>query len=891
VIGKTISHYEVTAKIGEGGMGEVYRARDTKLGRDVAIKVLPAAFSADAERLRRFEQEAQAAGALNHPNILVIFHIGTHESAPYIVSELLEGETLRERMAGAALPQRKAIDYGLQTARGLAAAHAKGIVHRDLKPENLFVTNDGRVKILDFGLAKLTGTGDGTQSQTEAPTRKVNTDPGVVMGTMGYMSPEQLKGQRADHRSDIFSFGAILYEMLSGKRAFRGESMAETMSAILREDPPDLSESNKTISPALERVVHHCLEKNPEERFHSASDLAFAIESLSGMATSSGQTMTDGTIATKRGELVGMSRLFDDARLAWIVAGVFLVALVTALGLALFYFRQPSPESQVTRLSIDLPKGASASRLNVPLLALSPDGRRLVFTAVDSAGKRQLLLRPLDSFSSQPLAGTDGAYWPFWSPDGRYIAFFVDNKLKKLNTGTGVVESICQAPRGFGGDWNRNGIILFSDGLVLSRVNSAGGNAEVATELDPSHGETSHVFPSFLPDGKHYLLRIVGRESDGIYVGSLDSKERKLLIPLTRDGANGTRAFYSPQGYILYAINRTTLLGQAFDPVRLEVQGEPFRIDENVIVTGGGSARFTVSANGVLAFIQGGEGDTVQLTWCDRSGKRLNQAGPAAPWTEFSLSPDERFAAVIRRDPSNYNSLWLLDLVKSATSRFVTEGDNFTPVWSPDSKQIVFSSVRNALPKLYLKPLAGNVPEERLLESDYCFPTSWSPDGRSLIYWTSAPQTSRDLWLLPLSGDRKPQPLLQTKATEQSGRVSPDGNWLAYESDESGGSEVYVTQFPQPARSWRISTNGGAQPRWRGDGKELFFVAGNKLMATSVGSGAEFQAGTPQPLFEIEGVNYAPTKDGQRFLVSVVTEKAPAPPINVVLNWTAGLKR
>jgi len=702
------------------------------------------------------------------------------------------------------------------------------------------------------------------------------------------MSPEQLKGQPADHRSDIFSFGAILYEMLSGKRAFRGDSMAETMSAILREDPPDLSETNRTVSPALERLVRHCLEKNPEERFHSARDLAFAIESLSGAATSSGQTET---LTAPGRETAGMSRLFRNARLAWIVAAVFLVALVTALALALLYSRQPPPESQVTRLSIDLPKGASASFLNIPLLALSPDGRRLVFTAVDPAGKGQLWLRPLDSFSSQPLAGTDGAYWPFWSPDGRYIAFFADHKLKKLDTGTGVVESICQAAIAVGGDWNRDGVILFSDETVLLRVNAAGGNPEVVTELNAANGETEHVFPSFLPDGKHYLVRIFGRERDGIYVGSLDSKERKLLIPLSRDSANATRAFYAPPGYILYAINRTTLLGQAFDPVRLEVQGEPFRIAENVIVTGGGSARFTVSANGVLAFIQGGEGDTVQLTWCDRSGKRLSQAGPAASWTEVSLSPDERFAAVIRREPSNYHSLWLVDLVQSATSRFVTEGDNFTPVWSPDSKQIVFSSVRNALPKLYLKPLAGNVPEEKLLESDYCFPTSWSPDGRSLIYWTSAPQTSRDLWLLPLSGDRKPQPLLQTKARELYGRVSPDGNWLAYVSDESGSNEVYVTQFPQPARSWRISTSGGTNPYWRGDGKELFFVSGNKLMVVSVSSGTEFQAGTPQPLFEIDGTNYAPSKDGQRFLVSVVTEKAPAPPINVVLNWTAGLKQ
>src|SRR5438552_7310347 len=607
----TISNYKVVSAIGAGGMGEVYRARDTKLGRDVAIKVLPAGFSENSDRLRRFEQEAQAAGALNHPNILVIHHIGIHDGAPYIVSELLEGETLRDRMAGSALPQRKVLDYALQIARGLAAAHEKGIVHRDIKPDNVFITNDGRVKILDFGLAKLTSATDGT-SQTEVPTRKVNTDPGTVMGTMGYMSPEQLKGQPADHRSDIFSFGAILYEMLSGKRAFRGDSMAETMSAILREDPPDLSETNKTISPALERLMRHCLEKNPEERFHSARDLAFAIESLSGATNRSGHTVTNVTSETNRREIAGMSRLFGNARLAWIVAAVFLVALVTALALA--YWRQPSPESQITRFSISLPKGTNAGGFMAPVLALSPDGRRLVFEATDASGKRQLWLRLLDSFSSQPLAGTDDASFPFWSPDGGYIAFFADNKLKKLDTGTGVIETVCQTVRGPGGDWNRNGIILFSNGTVLSRVNAAGGNPEVITEINAAHGETDHVFPFFLPDGKHYLFRIAGRETAGVYVGSLDSRERKLLIPLSPESVISTRVAFAPPDYVLYAINRTTLLAQTFDPVRLEVQGEPFRIAENVIVTGRGLARFTVSANGVLAFVQGGEADTVQLT-------------------------------------------------------------------------------------------------------------------------------------------------------------------------------------------------------------------------------------------------------------------------------------
>ena len=357
------------------------------------------------------------------------------------------------------------------------------------------------------------------------------------------------------------------------------------------------------------------------------------------------------------------------------------------------------------------------------------------------------------------------------------------------------------------------------------------------------------------------------------------------------DSSNTTRAVYVLPGYILYVLNRSTLLARAFDPDRLELQGEPFRVAENVFVNGGGNARFTVSANGVLAFIPGRLTD-VQPTWCDRHGKRLGVTGLAAPWVTFTLSPDERFVALNRDEPSRLFSIWLLDLTQGATTRFITEGGNLFPVWSPDGQQLAFGSARNSPTNLYRKPLAGNVQEERLLESPFMsFPTSWSPDGKFLIFWLQATETQRDIWLLPMTGTRKPQPLLQTKANEVAGQVSPDGNWLAYQSDESGSNEIYVTQFPQPARSWRISTSGGVVPNWRGDGKELYFVAGNKLMAVSVTGGTEFQSGTPQPLFEIEGVNYAPSKDGQRFLVSVVTEKAPPPPINVVLNWTADLKK
>jgi serine/threonine protein kinase/Tol biopolymer transport system component len=888
-----LSHYRIVAKLGAGGMGEVYRARDTRLDREVAIKVLPADFAKDADRLRRFEQEARATSALNHPNILTIYDLGQHDSAPYIVAELLDGEELRASLNEGPLPVRKVIEYAQQMASGLAAAHEKGVVHRDLKPENLFVTTDGRIKILDFGLAKLTQPKLG-RVDTDAPTEMPQTEPGVVMGTVGYMSPEQVRGQDADHRSDIFSFGVILYEMLAGQRAFRGESMVETMNAILKEEPPELG--NKQISPQLERIVRRCLEKKPARRFQSTSDLSFALEALS-LPSGSHRTLALKALPEQEATKVGAA-LFRRAGLGWLVAAI---AVFGALLLALLHFRPSSPLLQITRFSIPLPKGTNTGRESAPVIALSPDGRRLAFSAEDTAGKRQLWLRPLDALAAQPLTGTEGAVYCFWSPDGRYLAFFADDKLKKLDLGSGVIETICQTERGAGrgGDWNRQGVILFNNGneTGLSRVNATGGKPEAVSELDASHGERMHLFPFFLPDGKHYLFENTGGDNRGIYVGSLDSKKGKLLIPLGTDVANSTQSVWAPPGFILYALNRNTLLAQAFDPDRLELKGEPFRVAENVLYTVNLKARFTVSASGVLAFVQGGETDTVQLTWRDRRGKQVGITGPPDFWTSFKLSPDERSAALSREEPHRLHALWMLDLVKGTTSRFVADGDNFSPVWSPDGKQLVYTSVRNGL-IFFLRPVAGNGQEESVfvVQRGGYRPSSWSPDGKYLIFRASVPETGLDLWLLPFS-DRKPRPLLETKFNEQHAQISPDGNWLAYQSDESGNNEVYVTKFPmnqsglQPARSWRISVGGGTNPDWRGDSKELYFVSGNKLMAVKVNGGAEFQAGTPQSLFEIEGTNYAPSKDGQRFLVSVVTEKAAAPPINVVLNWTAEVRK
>lgn len=577
---------------------------------------------------------------------------------------------------------------------------------------------------------------------------------------------------------------------------------------------------------------------------------------------------------------------FPRARLLWLV-----ISLLLALTAVLFYWRRPLPEVSITRFAIPLPKGTATLAAFAPVLALAPDGRRIVFSTYIAA-KRQLWLRPLDSFTTQLLAGTEGATFPFWSPDSRHLAFFADNKLKKLDVASGVIETICPAGLGLGGDWNREGVILFSngEGAALSRVNAAGGQPEAVTVL--AQGETNHNFPSFLPDGTHYLFQVHGGEKPGIYVGALDSQERKLLLPLSADSANSTRAVWASPGYILYALNRNMLLARAFDADRLELRGEPIRVAENVIVGGPGTGAFAVSANGTLAFIQYADADTVQLAWRDRAGNRLSAIGPAAPWTQFRLSPDERFAALQRGEQSRLSSLWLLDLTQGTTTRFISEGHNLFPVWAPESQRLAFGSARNAPPNVFLKSLAGNGLEERLLEARFqCDPSSWTPDGNAVIFTMIDPQTRRDIWLVPVSGDRKPQPVLQTKANEQGGRVSPDGNWLAYWSDESGGNELYVTQFPQPAHTRRISTSGGVNPFWRSDGKELYFLVGNKLMAVSINAGKELQSGTPQPLFDFEGFWYEPSQDGQRFLTFAVTEKAPPPPINMVLNWATEMKK
>ena len=892
----TIAQYTIVSKIGEGGMGEVWRARDTRLGRDVAIKFLPANFAANRDRLNRFEQEARATSALNHPNILTVHDTGQHNGSAFLVAELLEGEELRDRLNQGQIPLRKTIDYAQQIVNGLAAAHDKGIVHRDLKPENLFITNDERVKILDFGLAKLSETE--TATGPEDATRKVLTNPGVVMGTVGYMSPEQVRGEKADYRSDIFSFGAILHEMLSGQRAFRRNTMAETMTAILREEPPDLLESNSKVSPQLERIVRRCLEKRPERRFHSAHDLGFALEALS---TPSSATFAANEIPKAQGRW--------SQREIWlsVAAVVCLLGLLAALPLVVSHLRESTNEARALKFSVLLPERTRLGGTSVPM-ALSPDGRRLAFT-VTQDGVTAIWVRSLDSLTAQRLPGTEGAYASlFWSPDSRFIAFFTLTRLKKVGVSGGPVQTLCDTDEPRGGAWNRDDVILFAGNSgPLMRVQASGGAPVAATTLNKARAEETHRWPSFLPDGRHFIYFARGSqtESAGIYAGSLDGMEpRRLLL-------TNTAAVYAP-GYLLFVQTQANkelgvaqLLAQPFDPAKLETNGEPIPVGEQVGYNLGLARAFvSASQEGTLAFYNVSYGANLP-TWFDRTGKlieKLDALGTTGTYFSCALSGDGKRVALDRINPeTGTTDLWLIDLVSHIPLRFTTHGSyNRFPVWSPDSSRIVFVSSRDGAYRLYIKNANATGEEEPLLELDRpSLPVDWSPDGKFIIFENSGEKTKRDLWLLPLTGDAKPIPFLRSEFSEQSARFSPDGKWIAYCSDESGTQEIYVQPFPATGVKKRISIEGGRQPRWRKDGKELFYVSGNTLMAMTINAGAEFEAGTPHAIFEENKLDYfgnvragyAVTSDGQRFLTLPVVDETGMTPISVMVNWTGIVKK
>jgi hypothetical protein len=640
--GDRLGVYEISSPIGAGGMGEVYRARDPRLGREVAIKVLPAAFNDDADRLRRFEQEARAAAALNHPNILAVHDIGQLDGTPYIVSELLEGEALRERLNSGALPLRKTVEFGIQMARGLAAAHEKGIVHRDLKPENVFITSDGRVKILDFGLAKLTYAEPTLAGLSVLPTTPPQTQAGLVLGTIGYMAPEQVRGLTADPRSDIFACGAILYEMLSGNRAFHGDTTPETMTAILKEDPPDLHVGARHIPVAMARIVDRCLEKSPAGRFQSAGDLAFALDGVSSQS----------------GEAAAVSATtphFRRERLAWALTVAMLTLAVAAMVIpATRYLRRAVVEAPEARLDVTTPPTSDPVSL-----ALSPDGRTLAFVA-SPQGNPQLWLRPLDSMKAEPLAGTERASFPFWSPDSRSIGFFADGKLKRLDMAGGPAQTLATIASPRGATWSADGVMLVSGApRSIARVSATGG--ELAALLRLEQGQSFHYFPQFLPDGRHFLYTVVGTPAmSGIYVGTIDGAAGRRLLNAV------STAVYVPTGFLLY-VREGTLLAQRFDVQRLTLVGEVFQLADDVAFTPStGAAAISASALGTITYRIGATGPA--LAWFDRTGHQLglvngpDRAGPLG----LELSQDGQRVAVWRTVDGN-RDIYLIEATRGIT--------------------------------------------------------------------------------------------------------------------------------------------------------------------------------------------------------------------------------
>ena len=880
--GSKLGPYEILAPLGAGGMGEVWKARDPRLGREVAIKVLPASMSQDADRLRRFEQEAKAAGVLNHPNITAVYDIGSYEGAPYVVQELLEGETLRAELAAGRFSPRKAIDYGLQIAQGLGAAHEKGIVHRDLKPENLFVTRDGRVKILDFGLAKLTQV-ERDNLATNLPTAAAVavTEPGVVMGTIGYMSPEQVKGKAADARSDIFAFGAILYEMLSGKRAFHGDSAGETMASILKEEPADLSITNQNISPGLDRIVRHCLEKNPERRFQSSSDIAFALQTLSD---SSGSVVP--AALTPRARRIPQSVL-------WGIAGLLVGAAVAVL---LGRRTAPVTLSRPVRFEVAAPE----DRRVVGTVALSRDGSRLAFTTREPSGVVMLWIRALGDPKAEMLKGTEGAQLPFWSPDGQSVGFFANGELKRISITGGPPQTVAPTTEDTrGASWGADDRIVFAPAFVgpLMQVSASGGKATPATKLDKSRNEGTHRWPWFLPDGKHFLYYAAGStglEPGEIFAAEIGSDRVKHITQ------SSSLPVYASPGYLVF-VRGSTLIAQAFDANRLEVRGEaiPLGVDLPSTSATSGQRALSASLEGTLTWHTQGS-STSQPVILDRQGREINRLSEPGAWYFPRFSPDGQRIAVVRSVENNtVGDIWTVDIARNVATRLTLDpADDEGPVWSPDGKRLAFTSDRKGnSADLYVISADQPGGEQPLFASENPkTPNSWSTDGRFLIFEVSTPLNRQDLWVISLDGDRKAVPFLATPFSERSARFSPDGRWVAYTSDVSGALEVYVRPFQGEGATWRVSNRGGQAPTWNPDGREIYYLApDNTLMAAPVTRTAPLETGPPSPLFkmavtESSDPQYDLSPDGKRFVVNQqVSSKED--PINVLVNWPAALKK
>jgi serine/threonine protein kinase/Tol biopolymer transport system component len=860
MIGTTLGHYQIRSQLGKGGMGEVYVADDVNLNRKVALKFLPEAFAGDPERMARFEREARLLASLNHPNIAAIYGLEQAEGKRFIVMELVEGETLAQRIGKGALPVEDALAICRQIAEGLEAAHEKGVIHRDLKPANVMITEGDKVKILDFGLAKALSDEAQTIDSSQSPTlTEAMTRPGVILGTAAYMSPEQAKGKSVDKRADIWAFGCILYECLAGKRAFEGETITETLAAVLKNEP----EWDK-VPAKMHHLLRRCLEKDPKKRLRDIGD-AFALLETAPVLT--------------------------QAKCPWLLRAWAAIATLLVVVLAIVAFLRYRGETPGERIQFQInPSSEMRSRV-----ALSPDGRMIAYVA-RTEGSDALFIHEMQSGAARKVEGTDQADYPFWSPDSRSIAFFAGGMLKRIEVSGGLPRDICPAISITRGAWNKEGTILFAPwNSPLHGVSAMGGKPSIVTALDKAKAEMAHLSPSFLPDGRHYLYGIAthgGTRSD-IYAGSLDSTQKTRLL------TDVWTAAYADPGYLLF-YRGNTLFAQPFDAGKLAFTGEEAGIAQSLRIDRFNIANLDVSQTGVLVYCNAARKDESRFVWLDRTGKQLGDAGEPGKYQHgFDLSMDGRKIAVSRIGPAaSTKDIWIIEWERNVSTRFTFEsGISEDVVWSPDGRRIAFTTQRKGNADIYEKPSSGSGEETPLVQSpEDEWIEDWSRDGRYIAYALGLNPT--DLYAIPLFGDRKPFAVVRSPFNKDEPHFSFDGKWLAYASDESGAWQVYVVSFPAGDGKRQISTHGGAEPRWRGDGKELYYLdLDGKMMAVDIGGDTTLEPGIPHELFDT-GLfvdptldHYAVTPDGGRFLILKLVAGSATKPINVILNWTSLIKK
>ena len=877
--GTKLGPYEVVAPLGAGGMGEVYRARDARLERDVAVKILPQHLSSDPALKARFEREARSVSALSHPHICHLYDIGSQDGTDYLVMELLEGQTLAQRLERGPLPVKQVLERGMEIAEALEKAHKNGIVHRDLKPGNIMLTKSG-AKLLDFGLAKPTG---GTAAMTSASVNTMSkplTAEGKIVGTYQYMAPEQVEGKDADARTDIFAFGAVLYEMVSGKRAFAGKSQISVLSAILESDPKPLSASRPLIPAALDHVIQRALAKDPEERWQSAADMKVELKWIA-------QDGSQGGVASK--VRAGGT---PWARWGWPLAALLLMLAIGG-GVVWWFGSRQIPRAMYFNSSLSFPTND---------IALSPDGRLLALVAYsDQANKYVIWTHEVGGRGAAAVPGTEDASHPFWSPDGRSIGFFAQGKLKTVDAFSGrSPQVLADAPNGRGGAWNQDNVILFSPEVFtgLFRVSSAGGTPIQVTTPDTSRFESSHRWPFFLPDGKHFLYlaaNFSGRfDKNVILLGSLDSSEKRTIV------SSDANAAYAEPGYLLYRRDNA-LVAQRFHPRTYALSGEPRTISDGVqYFPQTDLALFGVAGNKALVVQTGKGAAKSQFVWFDRSGKQFGTVGQPGFLADPSLSPDGRRVAFQQVDSDGRHvDIWIRDLANDAIARLTFgPGLDELPVWSSDAKRIAYAANHNLNYGLYQKSADGSGSEQEMAKSTGAFRQGfwdWSHDGRYLLVWKSG-----ELWYLSQS-DLQIKPLFQGNWIVRNAQFSPDAKWIAYSSNETGNWEIYVSPFPGINGKWQVSRGSGEEPRWRRDGKELFYLsAEGKMMAVSVKTSPSFESGTPTALFQThlrqsisanDMVSYDVSADGHRFLINTKVDEPNATPLGVVLNWSSEMEK